>query len=105
MATFNSPIIPATNKTAADTFWENAGAGPSQFGVALVPADGPTDAIPTHYMCSGQFERYFPAAWEEFLVQFPDVIPLRFVGNSSGNLEYVNAQLTARNLQRYSPGV
>ena len=103
MATYNTPIIPASDKPAADAFWESAGAGPDSFGPGLVPADGPADATITHHMCSGQLERYFPAAYEEFQVQFPNAVMLRFVGNSAGNHEYVNGELIARNLQRYSP--
>lgn len=105
MATINTPIIPAADKPAADAYWENAGAGPGSFSIGLVPAPGPANAPITNYMCSGQLERYFPAAWEEFPVQFPDAVLLRFVGSSSGNLQYVNEQLALLNLQRYSPGV
>lgn len=105
MATYNTPVIPAANKEAADTYWENAGAGPGSFSVGLVPADGPANAAITHYMCSGQLERYFPAAYTEFPVQFPDAVLLRYVGNSAGNLVYVNNELATRNLQRHNPGV
>lgn len=102
MATINTPIILAADKEAADTYWENAGAGPGSFSIGLVPSPGPTDAAITNYMCSGQLERYFPAAYTEFPVQFPDAVLLRYVGNSTGNLAYVNSELAARNLQRYS---
>lgn len=105
MATYNTPIIPASDKPAADAFWESAGAGPDSFGPGLVPLNGPADAEITHHMCSGQLERYFPAAYEEFQVQFPSAIMLRFVGNSAGNHAYLEAELASLNLQRYTPQV
>lgn len=104
MATYNTPIILAADKDAANAFWETAGAGPNTFSVGLVPADGPSDTLPiTHYFGSGQLERYFPTAYTEFGVQFPSAVLLRYVGNSTGNHAYVNTELAARNLQRYQP--
>lgn len=106
MATFNTIIIPAADQSDANAFWEQAGAGPNTFTVGLVPADGPSDATPaTHYFGSGQLERYFPTAFTEFPNAFPNATLLRYVGNSSGNLTYVNQQLAARNLQRQTSGV
>jgi hypothetical protein len=103
MATYNTPIIPASDKDSANAFWEDAGAGPNTFSVGLVPADGPSDATITHYFASGQFERYFPSAYTEFPVQFPNAVLLRHVGNSSTNYAYVESELASRNLKRYSP--
>lgn len=104
MATYNTPIILSSDQPAANAFWENAGAGPNTFNVGLVPADGPAEAAPiTHYFCSGQLERFFPTHYTEFGVQFPNAVLLRFLGTSTNNTAYVNAQLAARNLQRYQP--
>ena len=111
MATFNTIIIEAADQEDANTFWaavkENGmEAGPNTFTVGLVPADGPANATPaTHYFGSGQLERYFPTAFTEFPVQFPNAVMLRYVGNSSGNLAYVNAELAVRNLQRQTSGI
>jgi hypothetical protein len=102
MATYNTPVIPAADQDAANAFWESAGAGPNNFSVGLVPANGPVDATPTHYFATAQFERYFGAAYSEFEVQFPDAILLVHSGNSASNNIYVNEQLAALNLQRYA---
>lgn len=102
MATYNTPIIPAADQNDANAFWENAGAGPNTFTVGLVPADGPSNAPITHYFGSGQLERYFPTAYTEFGVQFPNAVLLRYVGNSAGNYEYIETQLAARNLKRHA---
>jgi hypothetical protein len=103
MATYNTPIIPASEKDAANAYWENAGITGDTFSVGLVPASGPSDATITHYFGSGQLEKYFPTAYTEFPVQFPNAVLLRYVGNSAGNYEYVEEQLALLNLKRYNP--
>jgi hypothetical protein len=102
MATFNTPIIPAADKDAANAFWLVAGMGGNAFTVGLVPADGPANATPTHYWASMQFERYFATAYAQFQLDFPNGVFLRHVGSSTSNYEYLEAQLAALNLKRYS---
>lgn len=103
MAIHNTPIILAADQEDANSFWEIAGAGPNQLTAGLVPLSGPADAEPTHFFASAQFERYFETAYAQFQLNFPNTVFLRFDGNTTGNVSYVNAELVAMNLQRYNP--
>lgn len=106
MATFNTLIIPAEDQSAANQFWFDRGAGENNFSVGLVPTSGPSNVTPaTHYVSSGQFERYFPGSIFAFTSDFPNAVALEYVGNSTGNLTYVNQQLAAQNLQRQTSGI
>lgn len=107
MPKFHTFICPADQQESANQFWIDAQAGPDTFSVPLVPLDGPANAQPaTHFIASSRFEQLFGAAVIDlFESQFPTVVSLPFEGTSAANLAYVNGELIARNLQRYTPQV
>lgn len=101
MATYNTLIIAAADREAANQFWIDKGAGENTFSVGLVPLSGPASATPpTHYIASAQFERYFPGSIFAFKTQFPVAKALEYTGASSGSTTYVNNQLVSQGLQR-----
>lgn len=108
MPKFHTFICPADQKEDANQFWLDAGIGSADtFSVQLVPLPGPANSQPaTHYLASSRFEQLFGSSVIDlFEAQFPTVVSLEFNGTTAGNLAYVNGELIARNLQRYTPQV